>query len=252
MSISHRFPQNPACPNRPSAPLSNFLRSLITAPPKSLRRTPVSAICHACKLDFSFLPRRSHAKAGQLAYPYRFYRIIELDDATQVTNPPVITTQPLSSQTVPMGGSVILSVTALGAPPLKYQWFKDGASMAGVTSASLVMVNATRRHSGVYVAVVSNPVGQTLSSNATVVVRVPEKLGWPTRLADGTFALTAGDADGGLLLPGDLPSFEAQVSTNLVNWMTLSNGLTLTNGLLLLRDPASTNSPSRFYRIIEP
>jgi hypothetical protein len=53
-------------------------------------------------------------------------------------------------------------------------------------------------------------------------------------------------------LPGDLPSFEAQVSTNLVNWMTLSNGLTLTNGLLLLRDPASTNSPSRFYRIIEP
>jgi hypothetical protein len=185
-------------------------------------------------------------------YPYRFYRIIELDDATQVTNPPVITTQPLSSQTVPMGGSVILSVTALGAPPLKYQWFKDGASMAGVTSASLVMVNATRRHSGVYVAVVSNPVGQTLSSNATVVVRVPEKLGWPTRLADGTFALTAGDADGGLLLPGDLPSFEAQVSTNLVNWMTLSNGLTLTNGLLLLRDPASTNSPSRFYRIIEP
>ena len=92
----------------------------------------------------------------------------------------------------------------------------------------------------------------TPSSNATVVVRVPEKLGQPMRLADGTFTLTAGDTDGGVLWPADLPNFQAQVSTNLMNWATLSNGLTLTNGMLLLRDPASTNSPSRFYRIIEP
>jgi hypothetical protein len=72
------------------------------------------------------------------------------------------------------------------------------------------------------------------------------------RLADGTFALTAGDADGGILWPADLPNFHAQVSTNLVNWATLSNHLTLTNGMLFLQDPGSTNSPCRFYRIIEP
>jgi alpha-tubulin suppressor-like RCC1 family protein len=184
-------------------------------------------------------------------YPRRFYRIIELDDATMVTSPPAITTQPLS-QALLMGGSVTLSVSALGAPPLKYQWFKDGTNMAGVTSASLVMVNATRHHSGLYVVVVSNPVGGTPSSNAVVVVRVPEKLGRPLRLPDGTVTFTAGDADGGVLSPADLHSFQAQVSTNLVNWEPLPNSLTCTNGMLLLRDPAGTNSPSRFYRIIEP
>ncbi len=185
------------------------------------------------------------------SYPRRFYRIIELDDATFVTNPPVVTLHPLS-QVVSMGASVVLDVAGLGAPPLKYQWFKDGTNLAGVTSASLTMVNATRHHSGVYVAVVSNPVGGTPSSNATVVVRVPQKLGTPMQLADGTSAVLSGDADGGRLLPGDLPGFQAQASTNLVNWETLSNSLTLTNGMLLLWDAGSTNWPSRFYRILEP
>ena len=185
------------------------------------------------------------------SFSRRFYRIIELDDATFVTNPPVITVHPLS-QAVSMGAGVRLAVTALGAPPLSYQWLKDGASLAGATSASLTISNATRHNGGVYVALVSNPVAGTLSSNATVVVRVPEKLGRPMRLADGTFALTAGDADGGILWPADLPNFHAQVSTNLVNWATLSNHLTLTNGMLFLQDPGSTNSPCRFYRIIEP
>ena len=85
-----------------------------------------------------------------------------------------------------------------------------------------------------------------------MVVQVPEKLSRPIRQADGTFALLAGDADGAGLWPGDLSCFQAQVSTNLVNWETLTNSLTLTNGLLRLWDPASTNWPSRFYRIIEP
>lgn len=184
-------------------------------------------------------------------YPRRFYRIIELDDATQVTNPPVITTHPLS-QTVSMGAGVTLSVAALGAPPLKYQWFKDGTNLVEATGASLSILTASRHNSGLYAALVSNPVGQTPSSNAVVVVQVPEKLSRPIRQADGTFALLAGDADGAGLWPGDLSCFQAQVSTNLVNWETLTNSLTLTNGLLRLWDPASTNWPSRFYRIIEP
>jgi alpha-tubulin suppressor-like RCC1 family protein len=183
-------------------------------------------------------------------YPYRFYRIIELDDAACVTNPPVITAQPLG-QTVSMGAGVTLGVTAYGAPRLNYQWVKDGTNVVGATAATLVIPAASRHHAGVYVAVVSNPVGQSPSSNAVLVVRVPEKLGCPTVLADGTFALLAGDADGGGLQPGDLPGFQAQASSNLVNWVTLTNCLTLTNGMLRLCDPASTNCPSRFYRIIE-
>ena len=49
----------------------------------------------------------------------------------------------------------------------------------------------------------------------------------------------------------DLPAFEAQASTNLVNWETLTNALSLTNGSLLLRDPNTANLPQRYYRVVE-
>jgi hypothetical protein len=48
-----------------------------------------------------------------------------------------------------------------------------------------------------------------------------------------------------------LPAFEAQASTNLVDWVTLADALSLTNGSLLLRDADSTNHPQRFYRLVE-
>ena len=51
--------------------------------------------------------------------------------------------------------------------------------------------------------------------------------------------------------PQDLPAFEAQGSTNLVDWVTLPDALALTNGSLLLRDMDRTNQPQRFYRIVE-
>ena len=53
--------------------------------------------------------------------------------------------------------------------------------------------------------------------------------------------------------PPTWPSFQAQASTNLVNWVTLTNCLTLTNGMVAIADPASTNCRlARFYRILEP
>ncbi len=84
-----------------------------------------------------------------------------------------------------------------------------------------------------------------------LVVRVPQRLGTPTQLSDGTFALTSRDADGGLLATNDVANMELQFSTNLLNWVTLPNSLSLTNDLLLLVDPDSSNRPACFYRIIE-
>jgi hypothetical protein len=174
-----------------------------------------------------------------------------LDQVTFITNPPVITLQPISQKGT-MGTTIMLGAEATGAPPITYQWWKDGTNLGGSTSTSHVIANATRRDSGVYQVVASNPGGDTPSSNAMLVIRSPQKLGAPLRLPGGTLAITSDDADGGRLLPGDLAGFQALVSTNLLNWETLTNGFTLTNGLLLLRDADSTSSPTRFYRIIEP
>jgi hypothetical protein len=90
-----------------------------------------------------------------------------------------------------------------------------------------------------------------ISSNAAVVVRVPQILGAPVLLPDGSLQLTSTDANGGTLTPADLANFEAQASTNLVNWVTLPNGLSLTNGMLQLNDAARTNFTTRYYRIVE-
>ena len=174
-----------------------------------------------------------------------------LDQVTFTTDAPVITVQPLSLKAT-TGTTIMLCAEATGAPPIAYQWSKDGAMLAGSTSTSFVIPSATRRDSGLYQVVASNPGGNTPSSNAMLVVRSPQKLGAPLRLPGGILAITADDADGGPLFPGDLAGFQALVSTNLLDWETLTNSLTLTNGQLLLRDADSTNTPTRFYRIVEP
>ena len=173
-----------------------------------------------------------------------------LDQVNLVTNPPVITLQPLS-QTASMGALLSMSVSALGAPPFVYQWLKGGTNLVGATTQTYTILNATRRDSSVYSVLVSNPGGTTASSNAIITIRVPQSLGIPSRGPDDKFRLTSGDADRGALLPGDLANIEPQVSTNLVDWAPLTNSVMLTNGVLLVIDPQSTNYPTRFYRVIE-
>jgi hypothetical protein len=59
------------------------------------------------------------------------------------------------------------------------------------------------------------------------------------------------DSDGGEMLQSDLPLFEAQVSTNLIHWLTLPDVLSVTNGSLLLLDAEAAQWPQRFYRVVE-
>ena len=90
-----------------------------------------------------------------------------------------------------------------------------------------------------------------MSSNATLKVIVPQRLGSARSAADGSMEIFSRDADGGALLSSDLPLFEAQASTNLIHWHTLPGVLSVTNGSLLLRDPEAARLPRRFYRMVE-
>ncbi len=115
----------------------------------------------------------------------------------------------------------------------------------------LTLTSVGRAQDGTYTVLVTNSAGGILSSNAVLLVRVPQLLGKPLLLPNGTFQLTSSDVGGGALSPSNLPNFEAQTSSNLLNWATLPNALSLTNGMLLLQDSTWTNSPARYYRIIE-
>jgi alpha-tubulin suppressor-like RCC1 family protein len=173
-----------------------------------------------------------------------------LDEVSWVPGPPAIAVQPMGL-TGSAGSDVGLEVLATGTLPLTYQWLKGGLDLAGATQSRLLLPNVGRRDAGVYAVRVSNPGGSTLSSNAALWVRVPQRLGPPTLLSDGSLSFRSSDADGGSLRPEDMSGFEVQASTDLRGWLTLTNVLSWTNGSLWLRDPERTNSPRRFYRVLE-
>jgi hypothetical protein len=90
--------------------------------------------------------------------------------SNQATGAPVITTQPLN-RTVNAGAAATFSVTASGAAPLSYQWYRAGSAISGATSASYTTAPTTAADNGAtFHVVVSNAAGSVTSSSATLTV----------------------------------------------------------------------------------
>jgi hypothetical protein len=79
---------------------------------------------------------------------------------------------------------------------------------------------------------------------------VPVQLGVPTLMSDGSLLFNAYTTNGSILALSDPSSVLFEASSDLVNWIPLTNALTLTNGSAQLRDPYATNSSARFYRLL--
>jgi hypothetical protein len=83
---------------------------------------------------------------------------------------PAISGQP-ASQTVAAGQAASFSVVASGTAPLSYQWKKNGANITGATAAKYTTPADTSADNGSkFQALVSNSVGSTMSSAATLTV----------------------------------------------------------------------------------
>jgi hypothetical protein len=86
------------------------------------------------------------------------------------TSAPVITAQP-SDQAVMVGQTSTFSVSAIGTPPLSYQWQKGSADIMGATAASYTTPVTTLGDSGsTFRVVVTNSVGSKTSNSATLTV----------------------------------------------------------------------------------
>ncbi len=88
------------------------------------------------------------------------------------TNPPVITSEPVS-QVLTAGWTAQLTAGVTGIAPLLYQWQRGGSNLAGATNATLWYSPVTVGEAGTYRLVVSNAFGVTNSSNAVLTVNVP-------------------------------------------------------------------------------
>jgi subtilisin family serine protease len=84
---------------------------------------------------------------------------------------PVITSQPVA-RAIPLGGRTVFSVGAEGAPPLRYQWFRDDEALPGAWENTLIIDPVTDDALGVYHVVVGNSYGTTVSDDAQLTEKL--------------------------------------------------------------------------------
>src|SRR5204862_2992253 len=82
---------------------------------------------------------------------------------------PTIITQP-ASQTAFVSDTVNFTVSATGTQPFAYQWRFKGTNIANATTSALVLPHVQLSDAGAYSVIVSNTVGITNSSDATLTV----------------------------------------------------------------------------------
>jgi hypothetical protein len=108
---------------------------------------------------------------------------------------PAITGQPTGA-TVAVGGSVYMTVTAIGVPTLGWQWTMAGTNLIGQTNFFLSLPGIQPAQEADYRVIVNNPYGSITSSIAHVTVLVPPSItNQPAAtniLAGSTFNLTVG------------------------------------------------------------
>jgi len=83
---------------------------------------------------------------------------------------PVIITQQPQSVSIPEGDGFSLSVSVEGDGPFDYQWQKGGSIIPGATNSRYVVEASTAADQGSYRVVVRNPVSETSSSVADVII----------------------------------------------------------------------------------
>ena len=86
------------------------------------------------------------------------------------TNPVIIAQT--TNQQISLDDNAILTVTAGGAQPLSYQWFRNNYNIVGATNSSLVMTNVQLTNQGTYTLIVSNRYGIATNQPASLNVVV--------------------------------------------------------------------------------
>ncbi|MGH8199014.1 MAG: hypothetical protein ACREVO_01390 [Steroidobacteraceae bacterium] len=112
---------------------------------------------------------------------------------------PTIHTQP-ADQSVPMGLAATFSVSA-GDPAPQYQWYRDGAAVAGATSSSFTTAPTTFSDTGATFSVsLSNSAGSVTSNTAslTVTARAPAVGDMRFQQVDAPYIVNGWDNAGGV------------------------------------------------------
>ncbi len=169
--------------------------------------------------------------------------ILSAPAVLKVNEPPVITSPP-QSQSVQTTSNVTFTVTAVGTPPLFYQWQLNGAPLPGATDSSYTRIAVQLADAGSYSVTVTNLAGGVTSPPAWLTVLPAQAAQFEAcaRLADGRVHLRWRGEPGW--------SYTVQAATNLYFSPALQFGpFTSADGWFEFVDDEATNAPQRFYRI---
>ena len=139
---------------------------------------------------------------------------------------------PTQSLKIELGSNLVVAAAVGGTAPVSYQWFKDGALIAGATNSALSISNADDFDAGQYVLVADNTYGSTTSS----VVSVCGSLGGILAYEGFDYPVGGGDLigqDGGIGWSG--------------TWENINGSSSVTSGGIQLGSLiAGTNAPARY------
>ena len=93
-----------------------------------------------------------------------------------VTNPPVISQQPVSTSAIE-GGAATFVAAATGTAPLSFQWRFNNNPISGATNTTLTLTGLATNAAGLYSLTVTNAAGATNSAAAALTVIQPNASG---------------------------------------------------------------------------
>ncbi|HVY71150.1 MAG TPA: hypothetical protein VHH73_14555, partial [Verrucomicrobiae bacterium] len=163
------------------------------------------------------------------------------------TNETLRIVKDLADQVVEGGVPLVLSVTTAGSTGPAYQWFFNGSEIGGATNASLALTPGLE-NAGRYR--VSATDGSIVLSSREALIQVDEAFALELQFATGgPVALSVG-ARNGLPVPvSDFSRLTLQYSTNLVDWLVVTNHGSVLNDKLRIEDDTH-DDPVRFYRLL--
>jgi uncharacterized delta-60 repeat protein len=113
------------------------------------------------------------------------------------------------SQLKNVGESATFTVTAIGTPPLSYQWWKDGTALAQATGPVLALTNLQAADAGNYTVVVSNQYRCSTSAVAVLTLNLATADAFNSGSDDDVYALAV-QADGKVIVGGRFTALAGQ------------------------------------------
>jgi len=154
---------------------------------------------------------------------------------------PVITVPPQDT-TVNFGATATLSVTATGDAPLRYQWRRNGITLANETNATLQIPEVTFADVAQYSVVVYNNVDFTVSAEAALTIVMPEMVQCVhvEQTGNGVRLIVAGPA---------ACTYRVECTADFVAWEALGTVYNHTGTCEYL--DSTPPSQRRFYRVVK-